>query len=77
MKTLILTVFVLVPLACAAQERVGITALPLHVFDDATMPGKELRVHASHVVFYVLQGAGIGRENGRAPPPRSWCSSRS
>ena len=63
-------------------ERTGITAEPLHVFDDATMPGKEFRVlrttyapggrnpkhyHPSHVVFYVLEGAGVWQEEGKEP----------
>ena len=53
-----------------------------HVFDDATMPGKEFRVlhttyapggqnpkhyHPSHVVFYVLEGAGVWQEEGKDP----------
>jgi quercetin dioxygenase-like cupin family protein len=61
-------------------QRVGIDAHPLHVFDDATIPGKEFRVlrttyepggqnpkhyHASHVVFYVLEGAGVWEEEGK------------
>jgi quercetin dioxygenase-like cupin family protein len=63
-------------------ERTGITAEPLHVFDDATMPGKEFRVlqttyapggqnpkhyHPSHVVFYVLEGSGVWQEEGKEP----------
>lgn len=66
----------------AAQQRIGIEAQPLHVFDDPTMPGKEFRVlrttyapggqnpkhyHPSHVVFYVLEGSGIWQEDGKAP----------
>jgi quercetin dioxygenase-like cupin family protein len=73
---------VMLPALAAAQERTGITAVPRHVFDDPTMPGKEFRVlettyapggqnpkhyHASHVVFYVLQGSGIWQEDGQAP----------
>ena len=65
-----------------AQQRRGISADPLHVFDDATMPGKEFRVlrttyapggqnpkhyHPSHVVFYVLEGSGIWQEDGKTP----------
>ena len=61
-------------LAGATGERTGITAIARHVFDDATMPGKEFRVlhttyapggqnpkhyHPSHVVFYVLEGSGV------------------
>ena len=82
MKALVLAVALLAPVVCAAQERVGITAVPLHVFDDATLPNKEFRVlhttyapggqnpkhyHTSHVVFYVLEGAGVWQEDGRAP----------
>jgi len=82
MKSVILALGLLLPIVCAAQERVGITAVPLHVFDDASMPGKEFRVlrttyapggqnpkhyHASHVVFYVLEGSGIWQEEGAAP----------
>lgn len=70
------------PLAGAGGERSGITALPLHVFDDATMPGKEFRVlrttyapggqnpkhyHPSHVIFYVLEGSGVWQEEGKEP----------
>lgn len=66
----------------AQQQRVGITAVPLHVFDDPTMPGKEFRVlrttyepggqnpkhyHPSHVVFYVLEGEGYWQEEGKDP----------
>ncbi len=69
-------------LAGAQGERSGITADVRHVFDDATMPGKEFRVlrttyapggqnpkhyHPSHVVFYVLEGAGVWQEEGKAP----------
>ena len=72
----------LLPALAASQERTGITAVPRHVFDDPTMPGKEFRVlqttyapggqnpkhyHASHVVFYVLEGSGIWQEDGQAP----------
>lgn len=67
-------------LAGAGTERIGITAVNRHVFDDATMPGKEFRVqhttytpggrnpkhyHPSHVVFYVLEGSGIWQEEGK------------
>ena len=67
-------------LAGAAGERSGIDAQTLHVFDDATMAGKEFRVqrttyapggqnpkhyHPSHVVFYVLEGSGIWQEEGK------------
>jgi len=67
-------------LAGATGERTGITAIARHVFDDATMPGKEFRVlhttyapggqnpkhyHPSHVVFYVLEGSGVWQEEGK------------
>jgi quercetin dioxygenase-like cupin family protein len=67
-------------LAGAHGERVGITAVALQVFDDATLPGKEFRVlhttytpggqnpkhyHPSHVVFYVLEGSGVWQEEGK------------
>lgn len=67
-------------LAGAQGERAGITAVARHVFDDATVPGKEFRVlhttyapggqnpkhyHASHVVFYVLEGSGVWQEEGK------------
>ena len=63
-----------------AQERTGITAVPRHVFDDPSIPGKEFRVlqttyapggqnpkhyHTSHVVFYVLEGSGIWQEEDK------------
>ena len=66
----------------AQAQRVGITADPLHIFDDPSMPAKEFRVlrttyapggqnpkhyHASHVVFYVLEGAGVWQEDGKEP----------
>ncbi|HEX9396707.1 MAG TPA: dimethylsulfonioproprionate lyase family protein [Burkholderiales bacterium] len=66
----------------AQAQRVGITADPLQVFEDASMPSKEFRVlrttyapggqnpkhyHPSHVVFYVLEGAGVWQEDGKAP----------
>jgi len=69
-------------LARAQAPRVGISAEALHVFDDASMPAKEFRVlrttyapggqnpkhyHPSHVVFYVLQGAGVWQEDGKEP----------
>jgi quercetin dioxygenase-like cupin family protein len=67
-------------LAGAEGERRGITADIRHVFDDATLPGKEFRVlrttyapggqnpkhyHPSHVVFYVLEGSGVWQEEGK------------
>jgi len=69
-------------LAGAHGERAGITAVARHVFEDATMPGKEFRVlhttyapggqnpkhyHPSHVVFYVLEGSGVWQEEEKAP----------
>lgn len=69
-------------LAGASGDRSGITAVPRHVFEDATMPGKEFRVlqttyapagqnpkhyHPSHVVFYVLEGSGVWQEDGKEP----------
>jgi quercetin dioxygenase-like cupin family protein len=65
-----------------AQERTGITAVARHVFEDPSMPGKEFRVlhttyapggqnprhyHASHVVFYVLEGSGVWQEEDKPP----------
>ena len=68
-------------LAGSAQaQRAGISAEQLQVFEDPGMPGKEFRVqrttyapggqnpkhyHASHVVFFVLEGAGVWQEEGR------------
>jgi len=61
-------------------QRIGITAEPLHVFGDLSMPSREFRVlrttyaprgqnpkhyHTSHVVFYVLEGVGIWQEDGK------------
>lgn len=55
----------------------GVSPERLFVFDDASMPAKEFRVlrttyapggenpkhyHTSHVVFYVLEGAGIWQD---------------
>ena len=66
----------------AQAQRVGITADQLLSFDDASMPSKEFRVlrttyapggrnpkhyHPSHVVFYVLEGAGVWQEDGKEP----------
>ena len=66
----------------AHAQRIGITADPLQVFDDASMPGKEFRVlrttyapggqnpkhyHTAHVVFYVLEGTGVWQEDGKEP----------
>ena len=64
----------------AQAQRAGISAEQLQVFEDPGMPAKEFRVqrttyapggqnpkhyHASHVVFFVLEGAGIWQEEGR------------
>lgn len=79
MKALLamLTTFTAVSLA-NAQSR-GVSPEPLLVFDDPSMPAKEFRVlrttyapggenprhyHTSHVVFYVLEGAGIWQDEG-------------
>jgi quercetin dioxygenase-like cupin family protein len=66
----------------AQAQRVGITADPLATFEDASMPAKEFRMlrttyapggqnpkhyHTSHVVFYVLEGAGVWQEEGKEP----------
>ena len=66
----------------ADAQRTGITADSLLIFDDASMPSKEFRVlrttyapggqnpkhyHPSHVVFYVLEGAGVWQEDGKEP----------
>jgi len=66
----------------AHAQRTGINADPLQVFDDASMPAKEFRVlrttyapggqnpkhyHTAHVVFYVLEGAGVWQEEGKEP----------
>ena len=68
-------------LAGSAQAQgAGISAEQLQVFEDPGMPAKEFRVqrttyapggqnpkhyHASHVVFFVLEGAGVWQEEGR------------
>ncbi len=61
-------------------QKIGTTLKPLHAFDDPSMPSKEFRVqkmtyapggqnpkhyHTSHVVFYVLEGAGVWQEDGK------------
>ena len=66
----------------AHAQRVGISADTLQVFDDPSIPAKEFRVlrttyapggenpkhyHTSHVVFYVLEGAGLWQEDGKEP----------
>ena len=69
-------------LLSAQAQRVGITTAPLATFEDASMPAKEFRVlrttyapggqnpkhsHTAHVVFYVLEGAGVWQEEGKEP----------
>ena len=64
----------------AQAQRAGISAEQLQVFEDPGMPAKEFRMqrttyapggqnpkhyHASHVVFFVLEGAGVWHEEGR------------
>ena len=66
----------------ADAQRAGIGADTLQVFEDPSMPAKEFRVlrttyapaahnpkhyHTSHVVFYVLEGAGVWQEDGKEP----------
>jgi quercetin dioxygenase-like cupin family protein len=66
----------------ANAQQAGVSPERLVVFDDPVMPGKEFRVlrttyapgaenpkhyHTSHLVFYVLEGAGIWQEDGKAP----------
>src|SRR5690349_6238165 len=74
---------VLTPVIPSADaQRVGISAETLQSFDDPTIPAKEFRVlrttyapagqnpkhrHTSHVVFYVLEGAGVWQEEGAQP----------
>jgi quercetin dioxygenase-like cupin family protein len=75
-------VLVALSIKSADAQRAGITADSLLVFDDASMPSKEFRVlrttyapsgqnpkhyHPSHVVFYVLEGAGVWQEDGKEP----------
>src|SRR4051794_30514665 len=67
-------------LGTAHAQRTGISAEQLQTFDDPSMPAKEFRVlqttyapggqnpkhyHPSHVVFYVLEGAGSWQEEGQ------------
>lgn len=81
MKTLIVLAALFAASLMHAQERRGITPERLLVFDDPSMPAKEVRVlrttyapggqnpkhyHSSHVVFYVLEGSGIWQEEGKA-----------
>jgi len=78
----VLAVLMIPSIKSAHAQRVGITADPLQVFDDASMPSKEFRVlrttyapggqnpkhyHTAHVVFYVLEGAGVWQEEGKEP----------
>ena len=73
-------VIALVLVGSAQAQRAGISAEQLQVFEDPGMPAKEFRVqrttyapggqnpkhyHASHVVFFVLEGAGVWQEEGR------------
>src|SRR5947208_15896501 len=66
----------------AHAQQPAITAQTLVVFDDPSMPAKEFRVlrttyapgaenpkhyHTSHLVFYVLEGAGVWQEDGKGP----------
>ena len=82
MRAFIVLCMLLLPSLALAQERVGVSAVPRHVFDDPSIPGKEFRVlqttyapggqnprhyHTSHVVFYVLEGAGVWQEEDRPP----------
>ena len=63
----------------AHAQPLGVSAERLVAFDDPSMPAKEFRVlrttyapgaqnprhyHASHVVFYVLEGSGVWRDEG-------------
>ena len=78
----VVAVLVAPSIGSAQAQRIGITADPLHIFDDPSMPAKEFRVlrttyapggqnpkhyHSSHVVFYVLEGAGVWQEDGKEP----------
>ena len=78
----VFTVLMAASINSAQAQRIGITADPLLIFDDASMPSKEFRVlrttyapggqnpkhyHPSHVVFYVLEGAGVWQEDGKEP----------
>ena len=80
LSTLALVAVSIVPWEKAQAQRSGITADPLLVFEDPSMPAKEFRVlrttyapggqnpkhyHPSHVVFYVLEGAGVWQEDGK------------
>ena len=81
--TLAVFAVLMVPSIKSVQaQRIGIAADPLLIFDDASMPSKEFRLlrttyapggqnpkhyHPSHVVFYVLEGAGVWQEDGKGP----------
>src|SRR3977135_100600 len=82
MSRLVTALALLAGLPSAHAQRVGITADPLQAFEDASMPAKEFRVlrttyapggqnpkhyHTAHVVFYVLEGAGVWQEEGKDP----------
>jgi quercetin dioxygenase-like cupin family protein len=71
----------LIASTCARAQQPAITPQSLVVFDDPSMPAKEFRVlrttyapgtenpkhyHTSHLVFYVLEGAGVWQEDGKA-----------
>jgi len=79
---LLATGCVLMAVQTAHAQRAGISADTLQAFDDPSMPAKEFRVlrttyapaghnpkhyHTSHVVFYVLEGAGVWQEDGKEP----------
>ena len=68
------------PLAAAQVH--GISPERLQIFDDPAIPAKEFRLlrttyapgaenpkhyHTSHLVFYVLEGAGVWQEEGGKP----------
>src|SRR4051794_20551892 len=78
----VLAVLTILSIESVHAQRIGITADPLQVFDDPSMPSKEFRVlrttyapggqnpkhyHTAHVVFYVLEGSGVWQEDGKAP----------
>jgi quercetin dioxygenase-like cupin family protein len=81
MKTILAAVLGAVSI-CASAQQPGVSAQALVVFDDPSMPAKEFRVlrttyapgaenpkhyHTSHLVFYVLEGAGVWQEDGKGP----------
>jgi quercetin dioxygenase-like cupin family protein len=66
----------------AAAQVPGISPERLQIFDDPAIPAKEFRLlrttyapgaenpkhyHTSHLVFYVLEGAGVWQEEGGKP----------